>query len=351
MRTKIVLSLLLLAVAVVLAACGKSGSDTPAPTVEALLTQSAKALQQQTSVGYHMQAKVSATPVGSSSDQSVQVDMKGGASTHAFTAEGKAGVSGMGQDLSQEFAVKAADSQLYVQIGGQWYGDQAHGLKDLKMTAKQTAQQQQQALPKGTLPQLPTQLSPQQLQQLLVRYRPQLITASVSSGEVDGTSTWDVPMQINVQGAKKLVQQYAPQQQITDAQWQALSTLATGLKVTVSFGQKDSLPYRIQVQFKNDDVPALEAAMREPGQPAQAATAKAISLDMTLTMSQWGKPVTITTPANVRPLTELTGQFGINDLVGGAGGLAVPGQSTDPAPPTVTNPTTDQPVPVPVPQP
>jgi hypothetical protein len=284
---------LLIASTLTIAACGSDnaatgggggGSAANAPTPAEMLTKAITETTNQKSAAFHVIAHVS----GASDDpevkpfleQPIKVDISGKGGPKAIDVAGKANVKGQDYQL----AVKADRQQSFIQFMNTWYGPE----KGIDSTTHGT----------GT--------DPAELKQALLKirqYANDVLKGEVTEGdEVDGQMTWEFNGGLNADGIVKVA---AAEGEPMSADDQAgLRAIAPLLKLKFSTGQQDGLFREIGMKFKltEPQIKVLNSSSKSSELPL-----KALAVDLTIKLSDYGTDVKIQAPANPQPMKALGG--------------------------------------------
>ncbi len=279
---------LLLTGTLALAACGaEEPADSPsanAPTPAELLTKAITESTDQTSAAFALTASVT----GTSDDPQVQpflekplkAEISGKASPKAVDITGKATVSGRDFQLG----VRADEQQSFIQFMNTWYGP------DDGITGATES----------------TSTDPAELKQTLLKmrqYANDVLKGEVTEGdEVDGQKTWQFEGTLNPDGIVKVAQAEGEPMSADDQN--ALRALAPLIKLRFATGQEDGLFRLVGVDFKLTEAQIKTLDALSDGDPFPL---KALSVNMTLKISDYGTPVTIEAPADPQPTDALGG--------------------------------------------
>jgi hypothetical protein len=288
MMKRIALPLLLVSTLTV-AACGADdpasggggGSAANAPTPAEMLTKAITETTNQKSAAFQVIANVS----GASDDPEVKpflekpikVNISGKGSPTAVDIAGKAKVRGQDYQL----AVRADEAKTFIQFMNTWYGPE----KGIKTTAQSA----------GT--------DPAELKQALLKLRQygnDVLKGEVTEG--DGQKTWEFNGGLNPDGIVKVA---AAEGQPMSADDQAgLRAIAPLVKLKFATGQKDGLFREVGMRFKltEQQIKLLNSSSKSSPVPL-----KALSVDMTVKLSDYGTDVKIQEPANPQPTKALGG--------------------------------------------
>jgi hypothetical protein len=285
--------MLLLASTLTVAACGTDeptsagggGSSAGAPTPAEMLTKAITETTNQKSAAFQVIANVS----GASDDPEVKpflekpikVDISGKGSPTAVDISGKAGVGG--QDY--QMAVRANEAKTFIQFMNTWYGPE-EGIKSTTQSA-------------GT--------DPAELKEGLLKLRQygnDVLKGEVTEGdEVDGQKTWKFTGGLNPDGIVKVAQ--AEGQPMSADDQAGLRAIAPLVKLTFSTGQEDGLFREVGMKFA-----LTEQQIKVLNSSASGGSdipLKALVVDFTLKLSDYGTEVKIQEPANPQPTKALGG--------------------------------------------
>jgi hypothetical protein len=282
---------LLLTGALALTACGAeegpagSTSSADAPTPAELLTKAITESTDETSAAFALTASVT----GASDDpqvkpflaQPLKADISGKANAKAVDISGKATVSG--QDF--QLGVRADERQSFISFMNTWYGPEK-GIT-------------------GATESAPT--DPAELKQTLLKLREHandMLKGEVVEGdEVDGQKTWQFDGTLDPDGIVKVAE--AEGEPLSADDQTGLRALAPLIKLRFATGQEDGLLRLVGIEFKLTEaqIKTLEA-MSDGGKPFPL---KALAVNLTLKLSDYGTPVTIEAPADPQPKDALGG--------------------------------------------
>ena len=278
---------MLLTGALALTACGaedRAGTTSAnAPTPAELLTKAITESTDQTSAAFAM--TVSAT--GASDDPQIQpflakplkAEISGKANSKAVDISGKATVSGKDFQLG----IRADEQQSFIQFMDAWYGPD-EGITSATEGTTDPAELKQTLL-------------------LMRKYANEVLKGEVTEGdEVDGQKTWQFEGTLNPDGIVKVAQAEGEPMSADDQN--ALRALAPLIKLRFATGQEDGLFRLVGVDFKLTEaqIKTLDALSDSDPFPL-----KALSVNMTLKISDYGTPVTIEAPADPQPTDALGG--------------------------------------------
>ncbi len=280
---------LLLTGALALAACGAedpAGTTTSAnaPTPAELLTKAITESTDQTSAAFALTASVT----GASDDPQVQpflekplkAEISGKASPKAVDISGKATVSGRDFQLG----IRADAQQSFIQFMNTWYGPD----KGITGATQSTA------------------TDPAELKQTLLKLREHandVLKGEVTEGdEVDGQKTWQFEGTLNPDGIAKVAQ--AEGKPMSADEQNGLRALAPLVKLRFATGQDDGLLRLVGIDFKLTEAQIRTLDALSDGEPFPL---KALAVNLTLKLSDYGTPVTIEAPANPQPKEALSG--------------------------------------------
>jgi hypothetical protein len=263
-------------VVLIAAGCGQRFDREPgnAPAPGDLAADALAALDDAGSA--HFVAKVTAeAPDEPMSPFSIRIE--GDASATAVDAEGSVAFGG----VSLQGRVMTNAHSLFVQFGGQWYGDEHEGIADALAEAKREhdgAVWEDLATAEG-----------------LRRNFGRLFEGEVTVGpEVDGAATWQFEGHLDADGVVEFARRYgaAP----SDEELEEFRLVAEASRFLLVVGQDDRLPRRIELSIDLSD----EDHERLGGEFSSAQ-----SFEASLELSDFGKPVEIEAPADFRPFDEL----------------------------------------------
>lgn len=284
--------MLMIASTLTVAACGTDeptsgggggGSSANAPTPAEMLTKAITETTNQKSAAFQVIANVS----GASDDPEVKpflekpikVDISGKGSPTAVDVSGKANVGGQDYQL----AVRANEAKTFIQFMNTWYGPE-EGIKSTTQSA-------------GT--------DPAELKEGLLKLRQygnDVLKGEVTEGdEVDGQKTWKFEGGLNPDGIVKVAQ--AEGQPMSADDQTGLRAIAPLIKLTFSTGQEDGLFREVGMKFAlNEQQIKLLNSSGDSDIPI-----KALAVDFTVKLSDYGTEVKIEEPANVQPTKALGG--------------------------------------------
>jgi hypothetical protein len=283
---------LLITSAVALAACGAEdsasgggggGSSANAPTPAAMLTKAITATTSQKSAAFQLTASVTGASddpqVKPFLDKPIKLDISGKGGGNAIDIAGKANVAGH----DYQMAVRADDQKSFIQFMNTWYGPD----KGITDTTKSTA------------------TDPAELKQALLKLRQygnDVVKGNVTEGdEVDGQKTWQFDGTLNPDGIVKVAQ--AEGQPVSADDQAGLRAIAPLVKLKFATGQKDGLIYMVGIDFK-----LTEAQIKVlNGAGSSQLPLKALAVNMTIELSDYGAPVTIEAPPSPQPTKALGG--------------------------------------------
>ena len=284
--------MLMIASTLTVAACGTDeptsgggggGSSANAPTPAEMLTKAITETTNQKSAAFQVIANVS----GASDDPEVKpflekpikVDISGKGSPTAVDVSGKANVGGQDYQL----AVRANEAKTFIQFMNTWYGPE-EGIKSTTQSA-------------GT--------DPAELKEGLLKLRQygnDVLKGEVTEGdEVDGQKTWKFEGGLNPDGIVKVAQ--AEGQPMSADDQTGLRAIAPLIKLTFSTGQEDGLFREVGMKFAlNEQQIKLLNSSGDSDIPI-----KALAVDFTVKLSDYGTEVKIEEPTNVQPTKALGG--------------------------------------------
>lgn len=261
-----------LVVVVASSGCGQRGAagsgEAPAPAD--LASDALVSLQEQGSAHFVFDVKTTAT--GYTADTPFTLHAEGDASADALDAEGSIGFGG----LSLSGHVLADEHNLFIEFMNEWYGtDQgiANAVEQARKERNGSSPWNDWATPDG-----------------LRANFDELFTGSVSDGPtVGGVETWKFEGHLNAAGIAQLEERYG------EAARSALNQkMADASRLVLVVGQEDHLPRRLEftVKLSAEDLKALS----DEG---------ASNFEMTLELSDFGKPVEVKAPEQFKPLDAL----------------------------------------------
>jgi len=285
---------LLIAGTLTIAACGSDdpttggggggGSSANAPTPAEMLTKAITETTNQKSAAFQITANVSGATddpdVKPFLEKPIKVDISGKGGPKAVDISGK--VNLRGQDY--QLAVKADEQQSFIQFMNTWYGPD----KGITSTTQST----------GT--------DPAELKQALLKvrqYANDVLKGEVTEGdEVDGQKTWKFTGGLNPDGIVKVAEAEGEPMSADDQA--GLRAIAPLIKLNFSTGQEDGLFREIGMSFKltEQQIKILNSSSGSSDVPL-----KALSVDMTIELSDYGTDVKIEAPANPQPTKALGG--------------------------------------------
>ena len=280
---------ILLTGALALTACGADDPAGPAssgdaPTPAELLTKAITESTNQTSAAFALSASVT----GASDDPQLQpflakplkAEISGKASPKAVDITGKATVNG--QDF--QLGVRADEQQSFIQFMNTWYGP------DKGITGATES----------------TSTDPAELKQTLLvmrKYANDVLKGEVTEGdEVDGQKTWQFEGGLNPDGIVKVAQAEGEPMSADDQN--ALRALAPLIKLRFATGQEDGLFRLVGIDFKLTEAQIKTLDALSDGDPFPL---KALAVNLTLKVSDYGTPVSIEAPADPQPTDALGG--------------------------------------------
>jgi hypothetical protein len=263
---------------------GGGGSAANAPTPAEMLTKAITETTNQKSAAFHVIANVS----GASDDPEVKpflekpikVDISGKGGPTAVDITGKAKLRGQDYQL----AVRANEAKTFIQFMNTWYGPEA-GIKSTAQSAGTDPAELKQALLK------------------LRQYGNDVLKGEVTEGdEVDGQKTWEFNGGLNPDGIVKVA---AAEGEPMSADDQAgLRAIAPLVKLKFATGQQDGLFREVGMRFKltEQQIKLLNSSSGSSKVPL-----KALAVDLTVKLSDYGTAVKIQEPANPQPTKALGG--------------------------------------------
>lgn len=298
----------LLALAVLVAACGGGSSEQP-PSPSALVIDSARALKAQDPLRFRFDTQARADEIVPAAgarpevrrftDSPSSLGLSGAFSPDAIEAKGSAAVAG------QAFTAEALAGarELYVRFLGSWYGTKQIGLEQFRQQAEQrSGRSSDQAFNEAIAN--------------IERYGDQAFEGEVSEGpEIDGEATWQTEGTFSVDGLARIAEQKG--ERVTAEDREVLEKVAQGTRATYVVGQEDKLPRRLRLSFDLRPAELAESAREKEEELRQVERVRA---SFTVNMSAWGEPVEIDPPADFQPLEQLAQRF----LGGAVGGGATP---------------------------
>ena len=274
--------------ALALAACGaEDPADTTsadAPTPAALLTKAITESTDQKSAAFAL----TASATGASDDpqvkpfleQPLKVDISGRASAKAVDISGKATVSG--QDF--QLGVRADAQQSFIQFMNTWYGPDDGISSATESTSTDPAELKQTLL-------------------MLRKHANDVLKGEVTEGdEVDGQKTWQFDGTLDPDGIVKVAQ--AEGEPLSADDQTGLRALAPLFKLRFATGQEDGLFRLVGLDFKLTEAQIGMLNAASDGEPLPL---KALAVNLTLKLSDYGTPVTIEAPADPQPSEALGG--------------------------------------------
>jgi hypothetical protein len=263
---------------------GGGGSSASAPTPAEMLTKAITDSTNQKSGAFSMTANVSGATddpeVKPFLEKPIKLDISGKASSKAVDIAGKANVKGQDYQL----AVRADETKSFIQFMNTWYGPD----KGITSTTQSA----------GT--------DPAELKQALLKVRQygnDVLKGEVTEGdEVDGQKTWKFDGGLNPDGIVKVAE--AEGQPMTADDQAGLRAIAPLVKLSFSTGQKDGLFREVKMSFKltEQQIKVLNSSSDSSDVPL-----KALAVDMTVKVSDYGTDVKIEEPANPQPTKALGG--------------------------------------------
>jgi hypothetical protein len=279
---------ILLTGALALSACGADDpaatTSANAPTPAELLTKAITESTDQKSAAFSLSASVS----GDTDDPQIQpflakplkAEISGKASGKAVDITGKATVNG--QDF--ELGVRADEQQSFIQFMNTWYGPDKGITSATESTSTDPAELKQTLL-------------------MLRKYANDVLKGEVTEGdEVDGQKTWQFEGTLNPDGIVKVAQAEGEPMSADDQN--ALRALAPLIKLRFATGQEDGLFRLVGIDFKLTEAQIKTLDALSDGQPFPL---KALAVNLTLKVSDYGTPVTIEAPADAQPTDALGG--------------------------------------------
>ena len=263
---------------------GGGGSSANAPTPAEMLTKAITDSTNQKSAAFQVIANVSGATddpeVKPFLEKPIKLDISGKGSSKAVDIAGKANVKGQDYQL----AVRADETKSFIQFMNTWYGPD----KGITSTTQST----------GT--------DPAELKQALLKVRQygnDVLKGEVTEGdEVDGQKTWKFDGGLNPDGIVKVAE--AEGEPMTADDQAGLRAIAPLVKLSFSTGQKDGLFREVKMSFKltEQQIKVLNSSSDSSDVPL-----KALAVDMTVKVSDYGTDVKIEEPANPQPTKALGG--------------------------------------------
>jgi hypothetical protein len=214
----------------------------------------------------------------------LSVHAEGDASATAMDASVSVGFGGV--SLSGRLLVD--DHNVFIQFMNQWYGER-QGIRDALGKAKGGKNAQvwdEIATPDG-----------------LRRNFAHLFSGEVTQGPiVDGVATWKFEGRLNADGLADFAQRLGFQ--LPAAERAQLDEVAAASKLILVVGQDDQLPRRAEfgIHLSAADLKAMHDSSSSSLQGAE-------NFKSTLELSEFGKPVEISAPTNLKPLDALFEQL------------------------------------------
>jgi hypothetical protein len=284
---------LLLASALTVAACGSDdpstggggggGSSANAPTPAEMLSKAITETTNQKSAAFQIVANVSGATddpeVKPFLEKPIKVDISGKGGPNAIDIAGKANVKG--QDF--QLAVKADQRQSFIQFMNTWYGPD-DGIDSTTQSAGADPAELKEALLK------------------VRQYANDVLKGDVTEGdEVDGQKTWKFEGGLNPDGIVKVAQAEGEPMSADDQA--GLRAVAPLIKLSFSTGQEDGLFREFSMKFKltEQQIKVLNSNSSDP------VPLKALNVDLTVKLSDYGTDVKIEAPANPQPTKALGG--------------------------------------------
>jgi hypothetical protein len=285
----LLLSSLLVVCALLAAACAGAGGK---PDTSGLIASSLRAAagQKDMKVHYAVTAKLDATPSAQASEQTrkwlsepIALTASGGLSKEAMTLAGNVAFTG------KSFHAEAllGQHETFINLLGSWYGDRTKGLDDAQESAESKTA---------------SKVSPQQLKKTLrwvYDHSDEVLDARVVPGPAVDGKTWKATGHCKADGIAKLAQKNG---QIVSAQDRKdIATFCRLTEVTYVTGADDHLPreLRITAHFDKPTLTALAAGDESTKE------LDALNVELDFKVSQWGKNVTYTSPANPKSMDDL----------------------------------------------
>lgn len=299
---------LALGLAIALAACGGGDSDDAQKQLDEAFKKSIKSAN----VTVDIAAEVGGLPIGGSFKAKLTGPYQSNGPDKLPSMDLDLSVSGLGQSISAGLATTA--DNVYVTYQGQAYelgSESLEGLdENLKQQREKSKQDDNELKAAGVNP-------------------ADWVTNAESEGDanVAGVETEHISADVDLDkvfdDANKLVQsapdvggqlgQQVPEQ-LTQQQKDVLSEVVKDPKMDVYVGKDDGIIRRVSVDLKLS-IPEADRS--------QLSGVSGADLEFSVQFADVGKPVTVTPPANPKPITDLTKQ-----LLGG--GLGLPGGSSIP---------------------
>jgi hypothetical protein len=214
-------------------------------------------------------------------EKPIKIDISGKGSPTAVDIAGKANVGGQDYQL----AVRANEAKTFIQFMNTWYGPD----KGITSTTQDA----------GT--------DPAELKEALLKvrqYANDVLKGEVTEGdEVDGQKTWKFEGGLNPDGIVKVAQAEGEPMSADDQT--GLRAIAPLVKLTFSTGQEDGLFREVGMKFA-----LTEQQIKVLNSSASGGSdlpLKALAVDVTLKLSDYGTEVKIQEPANPQPTKALGG--------------------------------------------
>ena len=187
-----------------------------------------------------------------------------------------------GQDF--QLGVRADEQQSFIQFMNTWYGPDK-GITGATEGASTDPAELKQTLLK------------------LRKYANDVLKGEVTEGdEVDGQKTWQFEGTLNPDGIVKVAQAEGKPMSADDQT--ALRALAPLVKLRFATGQEDGLIRLVGIDFKLTEAQIKTLDALSDGKPFPL---KALAVNLTLKISDYGTPVTIEAPADPQPKEALGG--------------------------------------------
>jgi outer membrane murein-binding lipoprotein Lpp len=284
----LLLSSLVVVGALVVAGCAGSGK----PDTSSLVASSLRAAagQKDMKVHYAVTAKVNATPSALASEQTRQwlsqplsLTASGALSKDAMTLAGN--VAFTGKSFHAEALV--GQHETFINLLGTWYGDRTKGLDDAQHSAEDKSA---------------SKVSPQQLKKTLrwvYDHSDEVLDAQVTPGPAIDGKTWQATGHCKADGIAKLAQKNG--QIISGQERKDIATFCRLTKVTYVAGADDHLPRELRIAAHFDKQRLTELAAEDDS----TKELDALNIELDVKLSQWGKDVTYTAPANPKSMDDL----------------------------------------------
>jgi hypothetical protein len=241
-------------------------------------------------VHYSVNATVDATPSAQATGQTrrflshpVSLSASGGLSEDAVTLAGNVAFTGK----SYRAEALVGKRETYINLLGSWYGDRAKGLED----AQQSAEDKTAA-----------KVNPQQLKKTLrwvYDHSDEVLDAQVTPGPAIDGKTWQATGHCKADGIAKLAEKNG--ETVSARERKDIATFCRLTEITYVTGADDHLPreLRITAHFDKQAMTALAAG------DDSANELDALNIELDVKLSQWGKDVSYTAPANPKSMDDL----------------------------------------------